>query len=48
MQRKKVTKGKRKRKVTQYSAFYNFYFELCYRLKKRMKENIAGFKFRKN
>ena len=30
-----------------FSAYYNFYFELCKRLKQRMKENRKNFKFRK-
>lgn len=30
-----------------FSAYYNFYFELCKRLKLRMKEERKNFKFRK-
>lgn len=46
---KKIMKHKKlkKKRKTQYSEFYNFYFELCVRLKKRMKEDISNFKFRK-
>jgi len=41
------SRKKKKKKQQQYSEFYNFYFALCYRLKKRMKEDVKGFKFRK-
>ena len=41
-----VFRGK-KRKTGTFSAYYNFYFELCKRLKQRMKENKQNFKFRK-
>jgi hypothetical protein len=37
----------KKRKMGVFSAYYNFYFELCKRLKQRMKENKKNFKFRK-
>jgi len=40
------SRGK-KRKMGVFSAYYNFYFELCKRLKMRMKENKKNFKFRK-
>lgn len=38
---------KSKKKRLQISAFYSFHFELCRRLKLRMKENRGTFKFRK-
>lgn len=38
---------RKKRKKGQFCVFYNFYFELCKRLKVRMKENRKNFKFRK-
>ena len=38
---------KNKRKLGVFSAYYNFYFELCKRMKQRMKENRKNFKFRK-
>ena len=37
----------KKRKKTSFSAYYNFYFELCKRLKQKMRENRKNFKFRK-
>lgn len=37
----------KKRKIGVFSSYYNFYFELCKRLKVRMKENRKNFKFRK-
>ena len=44
---RKPSSRKQKRKMGVFSAYYNFYFEVCKRLKQRMKENKKNFKFRK-
>ena len=43
----KSSSRSKKRKMGVFSAYYNFYFEMCKRLKQRMKENRKNFKFRK-
>ena len=48
MSKEDKRKSKKKAQRSGFSEYYNFYFDLCKRLKIKMKENRKNFKFRKN